>query len=64
MSQPERKPKWFESFLPKGGQDEFGERAVVKNKSVIDVSSNGTTSVPPEELLKVLRQRYAEIKDR
>jgi hypothetical protein len=28
----------------------------------LDVSSNGTTSVPPEALARVLRARFAELK--
>jgi hypothetical protein len=64
MSQPERKSKWFERFQRKGRRHEFCERSTIENKPVIHVSSNGTTSVPLGELLKVLRQRYAEIKSR
>lgn len=39
----------------------FGRSA--PSSTPIDVSSNGTTSVPPDALAEALRARFAELRD-
>lgn len=39
----------------------FGRSAHSESHTAIDVSANGTTSVPPDALAQILRARFAEL---
>jgi hypothetical protein len=62
MTQSDKQTKiiWTDVFGSK--KEAVDESAPGQLDVTIDVSSNGTTSVQPDELVKVVMKRFAEMK--